>query len=269
MGETTFLANILYSIAYGIASAVATALMQLPIITIFDKEKPNIKNILRKIKWRIIFVFSSFVGLFVFIMMFFFNFAFVSSDCGKCKASCFLEQNGSVVMEAEHYTYQLPGSGNAVGITWRETTEFSGYTGDSALQALLNTNVNTELETSGPALLYVIKFQTPGRYYVYVRGLALTGDDDSIHVGLAGNVATTTNGIGLSFRLPTFSWQNESGGNLTTINVPVPGVYTFYVWMREDGTTIDKIWLSTNTNNISNDNTSPGPKESPCKFLGK
>lgn len=182
----------------------------------------------------------------------------------------FLEQNGEVVIEAEHFTYALPGTGKAVGDSWQPTKGFRDYTGDSALQAVPNTNTNTKLETYGPALLYVIKFQTVGDYYVYVRGYAPSNDDDSLHVGLAGNAVTTSGDVGLTgFSLLKFSWQNHHNGIDTVISVPARGVYSFYLWMREDGMVVDKLWLSTQKDAISNDNTDPGPEESLRTQLGE
>ncbi len=182
----------------------------------------------------------------------------------------FLEANGEAVMEAEHFTDKLPGRSEAVGNSWRDIKDFSGYTGDSALQALPNTDTNTELETNGPVLLYVIRFQTAGDYYVYVRGFAPSHADDSVHVGLTGNAVTTSGGQGLTdFGLLKFTWQNHYNGIDTVINIPAPGVHTFYLWMREDGMVVDKIWLSTKKDAVSNGNTSPGPEESPRRPLGE
>lgn len=179
----------------------------------------------------------------------------------------FQEQDGNVVMEAEHFTGSIAGSGAAEFHTWEVTTELSGYTGDAALQALPNDGVDTGSEINGPALVYDIAFQTPGTYYVHVRGRAVVPrlQNDAIHVGLNGLAVTNLMGNGLnSFSTPLFTWRSRSNiDEDTAVNVPAPGIYTFYLWMKEDGTLVDKIWLSTTQDVIFNGSAAVGPDESP------
>lgn len=180
----------------------------------------------------------------------------------------FQESGGNVVMEAENFTGSLGGSSTAWLHEWEETTAFTGYTGDSALQSLPNGGVNTGLDTYGPALLYQINFQTPGTYYVYVRGRSVEpsrSNNDSVHVGLNGTAVSNLSGLGLSdFGSASFNWRNHSNsGQDTSIVISTPGLYTFYLWMREDGVIVDKIWLSTTQDAVNNGNTSTGPGENP------
>jgi hypothetical protein len=184
----------------------------------------------------------------------------------------FQEQNGLVVMEAEHFTGTRPGAGDAIDIEWKPITTIDGYSGTSAMQALPDKNVQPENYTNGPALLFDIEFKTPGTYYVFIRGYApdytLQGGDDSsgndsIHVGLNGKAVTVGEGIGLTgFNSSNFSWQRYYAYKNTQILTPQPGKYTFYLWMREDGTVIDKILLSTNPDVVGNDDKGFGPNES-------
>ncbi|MEK7786671.1 MAG: hypothetical protein AAB658_14770, partial [Chloroflexota bacterium] len=179
--------------------------------------------------------------------------------------TAYLEQGGEVVIEADHYAGTAPGSGNAAGHTWQFITTPTGYTGAGAMQALPNSGVNTGLNTNGPALTYNIYFQNPGAYYVFVRGKGNNpnvGDDDSIHVGLDGVSVTSDAGIGLTHWTDPYSWQNRHNGGPTSINVTTAGLHTFYLWMRQDGVIIDKIWLSTNPAEVGSNNTSAGDPES-------
>jgi RHS repeat-associated protein/uncharacterized repeat protein (TIGR01451 family) len=185
------------------------------------------------------------------------------SDGGESGPDRFFESAGEVVMEAEHYTGTVPGTGSFANHTWSATTALAGYVGDSAMQTQPNTGGNTLLTTDGPALTYTIDFSTAGTYYVYVR---MRGDSnaDSVHVGIDGTAVTTSSGTGLTgCDQNAFSWQNHSNnGSDTTITIPAAGIYTFYLWMREDGVAVDRIWLSTTQDAVANDSTSTGPAES-------
>ena len=143
----------------------------------------------------------------------------------------------------------------------------------TALQALPNQGVNTGLNTNGPVAKYQIRFNTAGTYYVYVRGFAPNpndGSNNSVHAGLNGNAATNQSGLGLGgFRASGFQWQSHSNGEQdTAISVPAAGVYTFSLWMREDGVVADRIWLSTNRTAVGNGTTGFGPAESDCQGGG-
>jgi hypothetical protein len=67
-----------------------------------------------------------------------------------------------------------------------------------------------------------------------------------VHIGLDGVPVTTGAGsVGLTnFTAGAFTWQKSNISGDTTIVIPAPGTYTLYVWMREDGIVLDKIWLS-------------------------
>lgn len=75
---------------------------------------------------------------------------------------------------------------------------------------------------------------TPGTYYIYLRALIPSSTDDSVHVGLDDGLATGT-GEGLTgFDNTGFTWQNHHDNTDTSADIPVPGRYTLYLWMRED-----------------------------------
>ncbi len=172
----------------------------------------------------------------------------------------FQEINGQVVIEAENYHALTPGS---QGHTWQPVTEYSGYSGISALQALPNNGTNAQLSTSGPRLDYKVNFATPGVYTVYVRGLAPGGNtaDDSVLVGINGQVAITGY-WGLNGFKSYFVWPKKDTEGIATVQIPAPGVYTFNVWMREDGTVVDKFWLTQDAGVTSQGSTAVGPGQS-------
>jgi lysophospholipase L1-like esterase len=121
------------------------------------------------------------------------------------------------------------------------------YSGTAALQALPNngTNLNTGYVTNSPRLDYRVNFVHTGTHYVWVRGVGAASTDDSLHVGLDGAAVTTADRItGLG---PAVGWTQETmDGVVATIEVATPGEHTLNVWMREDGTVVDKVVLSVN-----------------------
>ncbi len=185
----------------------------------------------------------------------------VVGDLDGCAAptnSCaFREVSGQVVFEAEKFSKQLNNTGTH---GWQSTTTVPGFAGTSSVQASPNTGTVTT-NTSAPLLVYFIKFQTPGTYYLAARGHGAGGNDDSAYIGLDGAALTPFNTIGMAGWTTTYSWRENTAA---VLNVPAAGIYTLYVWMREDGTVLDKFWLSTNAGAVSDGNTTTGPTVSPC-----
>ncbi|MCB0182201.1 MAG: hypothetical protein KDI62_28515, partial [Anaerolineae bacterium] len=92
-------------------------------------------------------------------------------DLEKCLI--FLESNGQVAIDADRFIEQVPGrkhstevnnpARDATDISWQKNPDFPG-----AMQARPDTQpTNTRSDTNGPALVYLIDFQTKGKYYVY------------------------------------------------------------------------------------------------------
>lgn len=157
---------------------------------------------------------------------------------------CFIvASNGEVWIEAENFSAQAPGTGNASASSWLSYSDGTASNG-SAMRAEPNDGVYTGLAANGPRLDYKIYFETPGSYSVYVRGSGLSGSDDSFHAGLNGNPLTTTAGYGMS--VPTsWTWADEANDGIDLVlNISNAGQYTFNLWMREDGVSVDKIMIS-------------------------
>ncbi len=184
----------------------------------------------------------------------------------------YVETGGTVVIEAEHFTSQERGRAHSSGEAFRSgvDSEWRAAPGlPGMMQALgVNEERNTRTEANGPALLYPIDFQTPGTYSVYVRGFGVNDDNDSIHVGLDGNPVTSVieNGYGIPEDSRPLWASRDGDGNPVTIDV-APGRHTLYIWMRENGVVLDKLWLDTGADKVEHRNASPGPPESPCEPL--
>ncbi len=179
------------------------------------------------------------------------------------------ETGGTVVIEAEHFTSQEQGRAHSSGWEVRSgmDSEWRAAPGLPGMMQALEDNEqrNTMAESNGPALLYPIDFQTPGTYYVYVRGFGVNSDGDSIHVGLDGTPVTTVieNGYGIPEDSRPLWASRDGDGNPVTIDV-TPGRHTFYIWMRENGVVLDKLWLDTGADKVKNRAALPDLPESPC-----
>ena len=137
------------------------------------------------------------------------------------------------------------GSGAASDSTWSSINDGKA-TGDVAMKATPNDGVNVGDSTDGPELKYVFEFPSSGTYYVWVRTRGASNSDDSCHVGLNGTPATY-GGYGLGDKSGSWAWKNTVGGSRVTVDVPSAGTHTVNLWMREDGTEVDKIVLSTDS----------------------
>ena len=167
--------------------------------------------------------------------------------------------DGLVSVEAENYDANVSQGGHS----WTASYP-SGYSGTSALQATPNngTNNNSGYVSTSPRLDYVINFVKTGVHYVWIRGVGLTGDDDSLHVGLDGAATSTAERI--SNFATSVSWTDTTmSAALATINVTTAGTHTLNLWMREDGTQVDKIVLTTSSTYLPTNDGPAGPAPSP------
>jgi serine/threonine protein kinase len=172
----------------------------------------------------------------------------------------FLEKDGQVVMESENFTGTAPGKGAALKHAWAETTKLRGYSGKAALIALPNTG-SAATPPDSPRCDYRIRFTKAGTYHVWARILGANGTDDSIHVGLDDKPVVLP-GFGLGAGGNAWVWVDRIGSRRVSIQVAEPGLHTFQMWMREDGTAVDKFVL---TLDAAFKPTALGPDESFCE----
>ena len=171
----------------------------------------------------------------------------------------FQESAGQVVIEAEHYDAKLARNGQ----DWTPVLSPSGYAGAGALQALPNSGVikDTGYVGASPELIYNVNFTTTGTYYVWIRGSAASGTDDSLHAGLDGTGPASADRLS-SFTSSGWVWKRDTmDAAPATLVIATPGSHTICLWMREDGLKVDRILLRT-----SSSATAPsggGPAESP------
>lgn len=109
-------------------------------------------------------------------------------------------------------------------------------------------NRSSGYTTTSPELQFQVAFVTTGTYHVWVRGYAPNAAGDSIHVGLASTVSSSTVEIaeGLTGLRPRqWDWSKQThNGVVATLPVNEPGLYTLYLWAREDGVKLDRLLLT-------------------------
>jgi lysophospholipase L1-like esterase len=176
------------------------------------------------------------------------------------------QQDGSglLSMEAENFQANVVSSD---GHQWLSAgVGFAGYSGSDALRAMPADNVvqSSGYASTGARLGYQVNFVRTGSHYVWVRTRGPTSSSNSLHVGLNGQEVSSSKNITVPVT-GSYVWVSTiSSGSRATLNIDTAGLHTVNVWMRESGTLIDKIVLSTDAAfDPSTHNAGLGPNESP------
>jgi len=165
--------------------------------------------------------------------------------------------DGLLVFEAEHFDSRVSQSSH----DWT-TTSSADASGSVALFAGPNNGafIDTGYVTTSPRADFRVNFVKTGVHYLWVRGRADSGSDDSFHMGIDGQAVTSADRMTVHAE-STFSWSRVTmDGPVASVPVASAGVHMINLWMREDGTIIDKILLTSSANFTP---TGYGPPESP------
>ncbi|MBI3858147.1 MAG: hypothetical protein HY293_20895 [Planctomycetes bacterium] len=168
------------------------------------------------------------------------------------------DPDGIVCFEAERFHKKTDKADHA----WTLVTAPPGFTGTGALSPLPNTNTgySKDFENQSPRADYRVHFQTAGKYFVWIRGYAESGTDDSVHAGLDGKEVKSATAVTLSAN-KKWNWTTKTmAGAPAFLDVPSTGIHIVNLWMREDGAVIDRVVLTLNPKYSPKD---PGPPESP------
>jgi hypothetical protein len=168
------------------------------------------------------------------------------------QADTFIEADGMVVMEAEHYSSKAAGVSPYESYEWYLDTDTSGAS-VYCMEALPNIGINAGDATAGPVLNFKINFSTTGVYYALMHMPGLLGSDNSVNAGMDGSVFQS------NWNHTAGEWRWPKAANTKTITTT--GLHTFNIYMREDGVIVDKFILTTNST-YALDGTDLGPDES-------
>ena len=155
------------------------------------------------------------------------------------------DSQGLVSIEAENPDARTTAPG---GHEWVSAgASFAGHSGADALQALPDdavSYVTGDLSLS-PRLDYQVNFAAAGTHYVWVRARAPSLSSRAFHVGLDGQEF----GSRKYLRAPVsggYEWVGaKANGMRSTVNVTTLGIHTVNLWMRDSGTVVDKLVLTT------------------------
>ena len=155
------------------------------------------------------------------------------------------DSQGLVSIEAENPDARTTAPG---GHEWVSAgASFAGHSGADALQALPDdavSYVTGDLSLS-PRLDYQVNFAAAGTHYVWVRARAPSLSSRAFHVGLDGQEF----GSRKYLRAPVsggYEWVGaKANGMRSTVNATTSGIHTVNLWMRDSGTVVDKLVLTT------------------------
>jgi len=143
----------------------------------------------------------------------------------------------SITMEAESYSNKIDGRGEGSGWKWEFSTEKSDSSGKGMMEALPDTGKNFGavgyFEAESPRLDYLVDFPVAGSYELWMRASCKHANSDSVWAGID---MVTQKDVTASF--------GRTGWTDVWIDVKEPGVHTLSIWMREDGTMIDKFLIT-------------------------
>ncbi|MHC4540952.1 MAG: discoidin domain-containing protein [Planctomycetota bacterium] len=165
--------------------------------------------------------------------------------------------DGIVSVEAENYDANVEVGGHA----WVLTGPTGGFTGTAGMWAPNGQGGGgSNFATDSERLEYEINFVHTGTHYVWILGWGASGTDDSCHAGLDGEATPLSDNMdGWN---NNYTWSNSTRDpERSQIEITTPGIHVLNIWVREDGTIIDKIVLTTNPD-FTLSGSEPGPPES-------
>lgn len=188
----------------------------------------------------------------------------------------FEEVDGLVAVEAEHFSKQTKTEKRAWILTSPQTADdpvfeddadephFKSASGAAYLECLPDTRHNHDHKlihgenfSNRPGVLaileYKIHFNTPGRYYVWVRAFSTGTEDNGIHVGLDGEWPESGQRLQWCKGKHTWRWESmqrteaEHCGEPYRIflDIDEPGLHRIQFSQREDGFEFDRFILTT------------------------
>jgi len=165
----------------------------------------------------------------------------------------------TITIEAENYASNSPSRDHS----WIQRRN-SNAGGGNYMQALPDKGsiVNADIETTSAHLSYLVDFQMPGKYYLWVRGKAEDASSDSLHYGL-DRLAASSGSTHLELPSGVFDWNTLSGPVRPALHISRIGIHNVDLWMREDGAMIDKLVLTSDSGFNLADVPGTGSVESP------
>ena len=160
-----------------------------------------------------------------------------------------IDPNGLVCIEAEHYH-----SKTTVNNYYWELVDNDEASNKQAMQSLPNVNeearITEDYITLSPMMDYLIKFETPGTYYMWTRAKSDNDIDDSYHAGIDGEDVSSLSFYGINaWTDGKWHWSRKVKDGNASFEINDTSLYhSFNAWMRESGLIIDQFLITTNPN---------------------
>lgn len=191
--------------------------------------------------------------------------------CARHTDLVFEEADGLVAVEAEHFLdqekseirkwYVQTESQNELDLVDVDSSHAATASGGAYLEILPDTRsthddpliigenfANNPGETG--ILRYKVKFNKPGKYFVWVRAFSTGSEDNGLHVGIDGQWPASGQRLQWCEGKHHWTWESKQRTEEAHcgepekiyLNVETPGIHTIAFSMREDGFEFDK-WV--------------------------
>lgn len=185
-----------------------------------------------------------------------FGLAILAAAPGWAQQS-YTEVDGLLSVEAESFSGRAPSTFAAYSQvhTWELIPDppgnaNSGSSGDAWMEALPDEKGEDGIGpgvpegTEGARLDYNIWINTPGTYFIWVRGKSKGAESNGMHVGIDGTLTTGQAMTGW-FAINQWVWENRRRNSSPAfVEINEVGPHTLNVWNRDDGFKLDKIVLT-------------------------
>lgn len=202
-----------------------------------------------------------------------YSLAIISLFACKAQDPIFEEVNGIVAVEAECFYWQesdsirrwyvISNDNDDQIVADSDTSHAFTASGQQYLELLPDTRITHDDElirgvnfSNKPGQLailhYQIYFNTPGKYYVWVRAFSAGAKDNSIHVGIDGNWPSSGERMQWCKGKHQWTWESKQRtleihcgvARQIYIDVETVGLHIISFSMREDGFEFDKFVLT-------------------------
>lgn len=183
------------------------------------------------------------------------------------------DAQGNFEFEAENFHRTVTGQN---GHTWQLQSD-SSSSGGQVMKVLPDNGTIYDGSFAGvsPHLDYAVGIPAAGTYYVWVRTMPNPSNvyqSDSVHIGLDSKEAASADKIAIDSRSLAWAKRTMDGGR-ASLSISNPGTHVINLFMREDGTIVDRILLTRDPNFVPSEEVrvpapAPAPSEPPPRDEG-
>jgi len=176
------------------------------------------------------------------------------------------DRDGVIVIEAESFIRKTAAPD---GHEWKLDTSRKGFVGAGSMKSVPDRQTQHDGDLIGrtPRMDYAIEFTKTGQHWVWVRGFGSNPNTDSVHIGLDLDAADWGRNVQTGWG--KYIWNRHP----KPVDVRKAGVHTLSIWMREDGSVLDRILVTSSAgykvdgpvDPITRGTLGEGPAQSPQK----